>query len=142
MLWSRTYTATRCNHLTTRKGVVTAFGESITTEMPKNGRGGYDYCLKCLGEMAIRCAWCEAIIFIGDPVTLYASTEGKANDSAVRYPAIAGAFVGCQWADCAESGADLAGIWVPDPGPVRKGSVQRVMSGIDQVLSGEHETHS
>lgn len=65
------YTATRCGHRTRRKGKVSAFGRTITTEMPMNKSTPVDYCLRCIGKMAIRCAWCGEPIFIGDPITLY-----------------------------------------------------------------------
>ena len=61
----------KCGHKTKIKGKVSAFGESGVVTIPKNEDGTIDFCLKCIEEMTIRCAWCGKPIFVGQPVTLY-----------------------------------------------------------------------
>ncbi|NTW30199.1 MAG: hypothetical protein HGA33_02895 [Candidatus Moranbacteria bacterium] len=80
--------------------------------------------------MAIRCAWCGKPIFIGDPVTLYSPNEGfEIPEYAVRYSEDPLRLVGCLRWDCADSGIDRSGFWMPP------GEVMRVMSPIEQVLA-------
>ncbi len=109
-----------CGHTCKKKGEVTSFGETITTEIPiTNGNTGY--CHKCLEKMAIRCTWCGKPIFIGDQITLYSPKDQgfvppswavihKTGSSLIQ-------FIGCQRSDCADSGADYCGRWIP-PGKV------------------------
>ena len=106
-------TAKYCGHKTDRYGKIEAYGSSVKTEMPLRD-GGVDYCLDCIGKMAIRCTWCGETIFIGDPITLYStSTQGfQPPEYAIRYKD--NQFVGCLGWDCAETGADRAGFWLPD----------------------------
>src|SRR6056297_2996220 len=67
----QTYTAVNCGHTTQKSGVVYIFGRKCFGKIPKNEDGTVDYCLDCLANMSIRCAWCGKPILIGDPVTLY-----------------------------------------------------------------------
>ena len=107
-------TAAKCGHSTKTKGGVTAFGVTITTEMPIK-HGHVDYCLICIADMAIQCAWCELPIFIGDPVTLYTPKAGfEIPDHAMVFSEEPLRLVGCLRWDCASTGADRAGFWVPD----------------------------
>jgi hypothetical protein len=110
----------RCGHKTKKKDKVTAFGETITTEVPLVD-GKIEYCHKCLEKMAIRCAWCGKPIFIGDPVTLYSLTNGTKEmpKHAVCHDKKLNQYVGCLRCDCADTGADRAGFWVP-PGVVER----------------------
>jgi len=80
-----------------------------------------EYCHKCLGEMSIRCAWCGEVIFIGDPITLYSPVkkDHKLPDYAVLYNKEENQYVGCLGWDCAQTGGDRAGFWVP-PGKVHR----------------------
>lgn len=147
-----TLTATICGHQTHLKGPVTALGESITTTMPRNEDGSTDYCLDCIGKMAIRCAWCGGTIFIGDPVTLYTprSAESFRKSDETTFVSAPGVdfqipnhavvfntsplqLVGCLRMSCAGSGADRAGFWVPRPDNV--GGVQRVQTAFEQILA-------
>lgn len=107
-----------CGHKTLRTDRVTAFGTSCKTKIPINN-GRTDYCHRCLEKMAIRCAWCGEVIFIGDPVTLYSPRDAECQmpEYAVLYNKDHNSYVGCLRWNCAETGADRAGFWYP-PGRV------------------------
>ena len=150
------YTAAKCGHETKRAGEVTAFEHTTTTKMPLNEEGTVDWCLECLGKMAIRCAWCGDLIFIGDPITLYSpgpragffssgepgeaqearKQEGfVAPDYAVAYCEVPLTLVGCLGWNCADTGSDRAGFWLP--GDDGKGRVQRVQTAYEAILAAE-----
>jgi hypothetical protein len=127
--------ATKCSHATMLAGDVTAFGQTIQTEMPVEN-GEVEYCLECLAGMAIQCAWCELPVFIGDPVTLYSP-----QDSQFEVPPHAVVFsrqplrvVGCLRWDCARTGGDRSGFWLPDG--EGHGYVYRVASPLEQAMMG------
>jgi hypothetical protein len=122
--------ATRCGHPTEVKGKVTAFDRMTYTKMPVVA-DEVEYCLACIGGMAICCAWCGEVIFIGDPVTLYSAKRGfKSPEYAVRYGRHQ--FIGCLSMDCAETGGDRSGFWIP--GDDGKGRVMRVLSPLEQAM--------
>lgn len=129
------YIATKCGHPTVQAGDVTAFGVTIQTQMPLV-RDEVEYCLACILGMAIRCAWCKLPIFIGDPITLYTPREAdfKVPEHAVVYSLEPLRLVGCLRWDCAQTGADRAGFWLPDS--TGKGHVQRTPSLFEQALEG------
>lgn len=127
-------TARVCGHLTAKVGWVRAFGDETITEMPNMKDGGVAYCLVCLGQMAIRCAWCKNTIFIGDPVTLYHNIDGTIPEGATVHDPVRGSVVGCLGWNCAITGADRAGFWHPDPNNHGRGYVYRMMSPIEQML--------
>jgi hypothetical protein len=130
------YSATKCGHRTKQTGNITASGRTITTSMPKNSEGSVDYCLECIGKMAIQCAWCENPIFIGDPITLYTPRcEFQVPDHAVVHNKDPLQLVGCLGWNCAETGADRAGFWMP--GEDGKGAVQRVPTAYEAILGAE-----
>jgi len=130
---ARRFTATVCGHRTPSQGRVEAFGESITTNMPVQ-QGKVSFCLGCLGKMAIRCAWCGSVIFVGDPVTLYIKPDSMdLLEGAVEYGDDPVCVVGCLGWDCASTGADRAGFWLPD-NERRCGHVYRVKSPLEQAL--------
>jgi hypothetical protein len=107
-----------CGHETKIKDKVYAFGKTITTVVPvKDGKT--DYCHECLGKMAIRCAWCGEVIFIGEPITLYTPRreDFKIPEHAVAHNKDPLQLVGCLGWNCAATGADRAGFWYP-PGKV------------------------
>jgi hypothetical protein len=86
-----------------------------------------EFCGDCLTAMAIRCGWCGQTIFIGDPVTLYSRSNGELPilpDRAVIYDQVRGTLVGCLGWDCADTGADRAGLWLPDPKNPGRGHVK------------------
>lgn len=127
------YTATKCGHRTKRAGSISAFDENIVTKIPLNSGGSVDYCLDCLGKMAIPCAWCNKPIFIGDPVTLYTSRDGSpVPEQAVIFNKEPLQLVGCLRFYCADTGADRAGFWVP--GEDGKGTVYNVPTVYEMML--------
>lgn len=133
MKFRRRYTATVCGHRTRSEGKVSAYGETITTRMPIRD-GKVAFCLNCLGEMAIRCAWCGAVIFIGDPVTLYIKpSEMELGADTVAYGSDPVCVVGCLGWDCASTGADRTGFWMPHE-IERCGYVHRVLSPLEQAM--------
>jgi hypothetical protein len=106
-----------CGHKTKKKDRVRAHNGSTITTLPiKNKKT--PYCHRCIEKMAIRCAWCGKVIFIGDPVTLYTKIDGcQIPKHAVFYKQNPIQLVGCLRWGCAETGADRAGFWMP-PGKV------------------------
>ncbi len=129
-----------CHPVKKAEGRVHAFDEWTDTTMPKNEQGGYDFCLQCLGQMAIRCGWCDRPIFIGDPITLYFSRDPylwvAPTVAIFRFEHME--RVGCGRTDCAESGVDYVGVWVPT-GVQREGrwlgGVKRRVSILDVVMA-------
>jgi hypothetical protein len=98
-------------------------------KMPLNGIGTTDYCLACIGAMAIRCAWCGKPITIGDRITLYVPDDKfTAPDHAVRGTGNnSDALVGCNRRTCADA-CDICGIWMPP------GIVERIVSPVEQCV--------
>jgi len=130
------YTAEKCGHRTKRSGSVSAFGCTIITKMPINERRTVDYCLECIAKMAIQCAWCTNPIFIGHPITLYTPRSNfTVPEHAVVYRQEPLQLVGCLGWDCAHTGADRAGFWLP--GDDGKGRVQRVPTVYEAILGAE-----
>ena len=127
---TRTYIANKCGHRTRRAGWAKAFRERYFVEMPLAVNGSPDYCLACIGSMAILCAWCGDAIHIGNPVTLYTPLKKDfvVPDHAIRYSEDPLRLVGCLGWDCAETGGDRAGFWVPP------GEVLRVPTVFEQLL--------
>ena len=131
----KTYTANICGHHTKKTGKVVSHGVSHQIGMPLANNGNPDYCLKCIGEMSIKCAWCKSPINIGDPVTLYIPNESSGVPSyAVRYDKDPRCLVGCLGWNCASTGGDRQGFWVPP------GKVKRVPSPIEMLMEGGSET--
>lgn len=111
----------KCGHMTAFIGEMSAFGRRSVYEIKKQEE--IEYCIACLERMAICCAWCGETIFIGDPITLYI-TDNKnftGHPFSVLYNEETGERVGCLKWDCADSGADRAGFWIP--GKDRRGKV-------------------
>jgi len=129
----RSHVANKCGHRTKRSGWAEAFGERYFVEMPLAENGRPDYCLGCIGGMAIRCAWCGKAIHIGDPVTLYTPMKKDfvVPAHAVPYSEKPLQLVGCLRWGCAETGGDRAGFWMP-PGHVR-----RVPSAFEQLMESD-----
>ncbi|MFA6493061.1 MAG: hypothetical protein WCV58_02920, partial [Patescibacteria group bacterium] len=97
---------------------------------PNNGQP--DYCIECLLKITIRCTWCGEPIFPDSPITLYSASDKtfEPPKHAVYYwDGKRRCFVGCMRFNCAESGADRAGFWVPP------GVVKRVASPLELALS-------
>lgn len=130
------YKATKCGHNTKRRGPVSAFGITINTKMPKNENGSIDYCLDCIAKMSIRCAWCREPIFIGDPVTLYTPRQDfQIPEHAVVHSNDPLQLVGCLGSNCAHTGADRAGFWLP--GEDDKGCVYLVQTPYEAILNAQ-----
>lgn len=130
------YEAVKCGHRSKRCGRVSAFSYDLMTKMPKNDKGSIDYCLDCIGKMAIRCAWCSNPIFIGQPVTLYTPpSDFQIPAHAIVYSQDPLRLVGCLGWDCADTGAARAGFWLP--GENGKGRVQRIQTAYDALLKSE-----
>jgi len=138
------YKATKCGHRTKRCGSVSAYGHTITTKMKKNDTGSIDYCLDCIGKMAIKCTWCGDPIFVGDPVTLYTPVDRDFDipKHAIVYNKEPLQLVGCLSRDCADTGADRAGFWLPDDDVKGHGHVQRVQTAYEAILGAERLTIS
>ena len=66
-----TYIANICGHKTKLKGSTTDGNDTMIMTMPLAANGNPDYCLDCIGNMSIQCAWCGGPIVIGSPITLY-----------------------------------------------------------------------
>jgi len=153
------YKATKCGHRTKQTGRVSAFGQSTVMKMPKNKVGSVDYCLDCIGIMTVRCAWCCDPIFIGSSITLYSPgpregffssrepTDAQEKrkqkdfalpDGAVIYFEHPLTLVGCLGWNCADTGADRAGFWLP--GEDGKGRVQRVPTVLETLLGAEKDS--
>ncbi len=130
--FGKIYVANLCKHPTRVSGEIKSFSETCFMEMPLSENGCPDYCLNCISNMTIRCAWCGTPIFIGDPITLYEPADQyqipnysvKFLESKIEY------LVGCLRYDCAISGADRKGFWMPP------GEVLRVPSPMEIVMSG------
>ena len=119
--------ASVCGHQTKLKDRVSAFGESRGYRLIPH-QGKVEYCHQCLAKMTIRCAWCGKPIFIGSPITLYSPSKPKefaVPEYAVVYDANRLVLVGCLRWECAETGADRMGFWVPP------GVVERVLSPLE-----------
>lgn len=128
-----THTA-KCGHETKIKDTVTAFGETITTEIHIPENETYpEYCHRCIEKMAIKCAWCGSPIFIGDLVTLYTPKNNgfQIPEGAKKYSDNPTRLVGCLKWECAETGADRAGFWMPP------GKVERIPSPLEIVMQSE-----
>lgn len=113
------YVAQRCGHPTKRTGKVWAFGHSTNTRMPMNEHDSVDWCLNCIGKMAILCG-CGKPIFIGDPVVEYTAKDGRK-------------IIGCM--DCADTIADQAGFWQPDE--TGKGHVHRIQTVYEALMGSK-----
>lgn len=126
----KTYIANVCRHRTKKVGKVTSHGESYMMSMPLSDNGNPNYCLDCIAKMAIRCAWCGNSIHVGNPVTLYIPQESyQVPEHAVRYSEDRRRLIGCLGWNCAGTGADRQGFWVPP------GKVERVLSPIEILMS-------
>lgn len=125
----------QCGHQTKLEDKVSAFGETTITIIKPDEDGKVEYCHRCLEKMAIQCAWCGKAIFIGDPVTLYTpvNKDFAISPHAVIFSKDPLQLVGCLRWDCAESGVDRAGFWLPP------GQVYRVPTPLEMVMSGKKE---
>lgn len=134
-IFKKNYSAD-CGHKTKLHDRVTAFGESTLTRLSiKDGK--IDYCHQCIEKMAIQCAWCGHTIFIGDPITLYSPRDEdfEVPEHAIFYQEDSLQLVGCLRWNCADSGADRMGFWLPP------GIVQRVQSAYVICMQGSNQVN-
>lgn len=130
-MFSQHYIA-KCGHTTKLKDKLHAFDESCTCEILQKDKNSVEYCHRCLEKMTIVCAWCGKPIFIGDPITLYSpdkKEEFKLKEHAVVYNEEKMQVVGCLRWNCADTGGDRAGFWMPP------GIVQRVPTAFEMLIS-------
>lgn len=127
------HTTNKCGHKTHKKGFMKDGKHTTVMDMPLAKNGKPDYCLKCIGNMSIRCAWCGGSIIIGNPVTLYIPTDTyDVPDYAIHYKKDnSKAVVGCLGWDCADTGADRSGFWLP--GNDGKGKVQKIPTEYERL---------
>jgi hypothetical protein len=120
-IFRKTYIANMCGHRTKKEGATESFGERYVMGMPLAKNCRPDYCLECIGKMAIRCGWCGKPIHIGDLVTPYLAKPDMPDYT--RYhqdsPTNSRTLVGCPRTTCADTGADYHGSWIP-PGKVAR----------------------
>ncbi len=113
----KTYQANKCGHITKRKGLIYDGHKKICWEIPLIDNGNPNYCLDCVGNMSILCAWCNQPITVDSLVTLYDyNKDFIIPDHAVRYDT---ALVGCIRQNCAHKKEDARGVWIA-PGKVQK----------------------
>jgi hypothetical protein len=132
----KTYKANVCSHETNKSGRISSLGRISLMKMPLSENGNPDYCLECIGKMAIECAWCKEPISIGDPVTLYIANEENASElseHAVRYAEDPQCVVGCLRWNCGQSGIDRQGFWMPP------GQVERIPSPLEMMMTPGNE---
>ncbi len=121
----RRYRAARCGHRTRLFGWLNAYGDDGTDLMHLGDKQPH-WCIDCINQLAIPCAWCGGSIYPGDPITLYSPTDPAyqpKHDKAVRYRERPMTYVGCLRCACAESGADRTGFWHPPQGVYRHPTV-------------------
>ncbi len=107
------FKATKCGHFTKNKGFVSAFGETITTKMPVQSDGSYEWCLSCIEKMAIKCAWCNKGIMIGDIVTVSAiDSHPHLHKNLVFVKEETEALLGCLRESCGLA-SEAGGRWIP-----------------------------
>lgn len=126
-VFSKTYTASVCGHKTKIRGFVRAFGERITTAMPLGEGGRPEYCLACVGKMAIRCG-CGRAIFIGDPVALLVPDDARRPYALLEDGGGRKVWISCM--RCLHTAAGRSGFWMPP------GKVERTPSLFELALEG------
>lgn len=109
----KTVRASICEHFTKLRGLIAALGEIRFCELHLQ-YGETDYCLFCLAEKTIRCAWCGKPIFVGDPVTACPSNPDiPIPDYAVFVRQNPPILVGCLRPECC-SKRRSNGFWWPN----------------------------
>lgn len=117
----------KCGHRSVLVKEVEAHGEKQTA---RTDTQHLEYCPECLARMAIKCAWCGNVIWPGEPITLYSPSKKdfQVPDGAVVYSKEPLLLVGCLGWNCAETGGDRSGFWVPP------GKVHRVASMFEMLM--------
>lgn len=109
--WCKFYTA-QCGHKTAIHGVVRTADASQITSIREDP---IPYCHRCLEKMAIRCAVCGNIIFIGDTVSL--PFRKTIDPGSTWFDEDKKVAVACCRDTCIDTIALTAGRWFP-PGEV------------------------
>ncbi len=113
---NKTY-GTNCGHQSKHKVHIEAFGGHTITQIPFTEDGMLEACGDCLKKMAIQCAWCGNVIFIGNTVTVFpANADQKIPSYAVKHDH---GYVGCTRSTCFEQLDEPGKYWAP-PGKVEK----------------------
>lgn len=120
-----------CGHKTKKDDNVCVRDKQIKVSLRIQENGRMIFCHKCFEKMIIFCAWCGSPIFIGDPITLYSPKDDFKIPSHAKIYEGDGVLklVGCFGWDCAVTGADRAGFWIPP------GKVKRVPSPIEIAMA-------
>jgi len=128
-IFRKTYIANACKHRTKSSGATESFGERYVMGMPLAANGRPDYCLKCIGQMAIQCGWCGKSIHVGDMVTPYMPKPNMPAYAQYRQdtPKSPRTVIGCCRKSCRELPGDEHGQWIPP------GKVERCASLIEQL---------
>ena len=133
-VFSSSHVASKCGHKTKRAGIIHGYQETSILKMPLLADGTVEYCLDCVSKMSIRCAWCGSAIMVGNPITLYSpKADYKIPEYATRYPESPTALVGCLGWDCADTGGDRAGFWMPGENGI--GMVHRVPTMFETMMN-------
>ncbi len=120
---THTFVGSCCGHAVTLAedsrgaltGMLTAFGKSRKTAVPRTGEGKVHYCLDCLSKMSIRCATCGDVIFVGDTISTGEVVGKPAFDNIVRDPKYPEYYIGCASnRACCPDIDYLAGHWMPN----------------------------
>ena len=102
--FGRKYKFDVCGHMAKLMELVKIFGREYVSVL---GIKELDYCHQCLAKMAIRCAWCQSPIKVGDPVVLYPPEFQIRGASIYRK----GPLIVCLNHNCTGVGVEL-GLWV------------------------------
>lgn len=126
-----------CGHVSALVETREIFGEFYTDlKLPGGKDGTAKYCFDCLARMAIRCPWCDRPIVVGYDVTLYGPEQDQEKYLSMPHVVVYSKdplqLVGCPRMDCADTGMDYAGIWIPNA--QGKGHVHRYRSGIEELI--------
>lgn len=116
-------TKARCGHKTRLSGAIYAYERATKVKLEPNENGNIEYCLKCLGDMTIKCAYCKNPIFIGEPVKVYSPKDDNFQipKEAHIYKEEPLTVVACRRLSCANKKNGHDGFWVP-PGKVKSKS--------------------
>lgn len=120
-----------CGHTSKMEKEVPVGKEKETLKIVYKPNKTPPFCLDCIEKMTIICPWCGRPIFVGDYITLYTPSNPKFKipEGTVVYSKNPLRLVGCQRADCAETGADYCGIWEAP------GKVKRFPSALERALA-------
>lgn len=134
-----TSTALICGHITAHYGMVSAFGVTIPTYLPKEDGTQIDYCHACLSRMAIRCGSCGNPIFTGQTIGLVPKkSDREAVEFSVTHRGNTGTeyFVSCHSKGCIEPDLTMLGFWIA--GPDGKGVLNMTPIILSRLFKGDN----